>query len=157
MTHIPNVPPSFHRAESDLPFVEFAEGIQFQLLQVDIENGFWVVRVRFEPGVTIQKHKHTGEVFAYTIKGSWKYLEYPEVNTAGSFLYEPAGAVHTLHVLEKNKDITDVFFVVRGANLDLDEEGNVENVLDPGSVLRIYLEQCQKEGHPAPDIIRLKD
>jgi hypothetical protein len=28
----------------------------------------WVVRVRFEPGVTIQRHKHTGEVFGFTLR-----------------------------------------------------------------------------------------
>jgi 2,4'-dihydroxyacetophenone dioxygenase len=149
------IPVSFHRAEKDLPFVEFAEGITFQLLQVNIEGGYWVVRVRFEPGVTIQKHKHTGEVFAHTIAGSWKYLEYPEVNRPGSFLYEPAGAIHTLHVLESNTGVTDVFFVVHGANLDLDEQGNVENVLDAGAVLQLYLEQCKKDGHPRPKVIGL--
>lgn len=149
------IPASFHRSEKDLPFVFFAEGITFQLLKADIENGVWVVRVRFEPGVTIQKHKHTGEVFAYTVVGSWKYLEYPEVNTAGSFLYEPAGAVHTLHVLPGNKGVTDVFFVVKGANLDLDAEGNVETVLDAGAVLAYYLAQCEEAGHPKPSVIGL--
>ncbi len=70
---------------------------------------------------------------------------YPEVNTAGSYLYEPAGAIHRLHVLEENKDVTDVFFVVRGANLDFDEAGNVENILDAGAVLALYLAQCEEE------------
>ena len=149
------IPSSFHRSEKELPFVFFAEGIDFQLLKADVANGVWVVRVRFQPGVTIQKHKHTGEVFAYTIQGSWKYLEYPDVNTAGSFLYEPAGAVHTLHVLPSNTGVTDVFFVVRGANLDLDEAGNVETVLDAGAVLTYYLAQCEEAGHKKPNVIGL--
>jgi len=153
MTHIPNIPASWHRSEDDLPFVTFAEGIQMQLLQVDIEGGYWVVRVRFEPGVTIPKHKHTGQVFAHTISGSWKYLEYPEVNTKGSYLYEPAGATHTLHVLDDNDGITDVFFVVQGANLDLDEDDNIINVLDASAVKEFYLEQCRAEGHKVPDVI----
>lgn len=155
MATIPNVPPSFHRSESDLPFVTFAEGILFQLLQVDIENGFWVVRVKFDPGVTIPKHKHTGQVFAHTISGSWKYLEYPEVNTKGSYLYEPAGATHTLHVLADNKEVTDVVFVVHGANLDMDEEDNIVNVLDAAAVKEFYLAQCQEEGHGKPDFIEV--
>ncbi len=50
-----------------------------------------------QPGVTIQRHKHTGEVLAFTIRGAWKYLEYPEVNTAGSYLFEPAGSIHTAY------------------------------------------------------------
>lgn len=150
---LPGVPASFHRGEEELPFVPFADGITFQLLHVDVEAGLWVPRVRFEPGVTIQRHKHTGEVFAVTLAGSWKYLEYPEINRTGSYLYEPAGAVHTLHVLDDNEGITDVWFAVRGANLDLDEEGNVEMVLDAGLILEVYKERCAEAGHPAPDII----
>ena len=153
MSEIPDIPASFHRGEDELPFVTFADGIKFQLLKVDIENALWAVRVRFEPGVTIQKHQHTGDVHAFTLSGAWKYLEYPEVNTAGSYLYEPSGAIHTLHVLEENKDVTDVFFVVRGANLDLDEAGNVENILDAGAMLALYLAQCEEEGHKQPKVI----
>src|SRR4029077_17454582 len=91
-------PAALHRAASDLPFVTFLDGLDFQLLQASVENGLWVVRTRFQPGVTIATHRHTGEVFAVTFAGSWRYLEYPEVNTAGSHLYEPAGSEHTLHV-----------------------------------------------------------
>jgi 2,4'-dihydroxyacetophenone dioxygenase len=144
----PGIPIALHRAEKNLPFVEYQEGVGFQLLQVDVKAGLWVARVRFKPGVTIQRHRHTGEVFAFTIKGSWKYLEYPQVNTAGSYLYEPAGSIHTLHVPETNEEMTDVWFAIRGANLNLDSEGKVEHVLDAGAVLEIYLALCGR-----PDVI----
>src|SRR6185312_17254945 len=133
------VPPALHRSESELPFVTYQEGVTFQLLHADFEAGLWVIRVRFQPGVTIQRHKHTGEVFAFTIKGSWRYLEYPEVNTAGSYLFEPAGSIHTLHVPATNTEVTDVWFAIRGANLNLDVDGKVESVLDAGAVLEIYM------------------
>ena len=147
------VPGALHRSENELPFVPYQEGVTFQLLQANVEAGLWVIRVRFEPGVTIQRHKHTGEVFGFTSRGAWKYLEYPEVNTAGSYLYEPAGSVHTLHVLENHKEITDAWFAIRGANLNLDDKGNVETVLDAAAVLEIYLAQCREAGHPPPDVI----
>lgn len=150
---VPNIPEALHRGEKDLPFVDFQEGVVFQLLQVDVEAGLWVVRVQFEPGVTIQRHKHTGEVFAFTLQGSWKYLEYPQVNTAGSYLYEPAGSIHTLHVPDTNTEVTDAWFAVRGANLNLDDAGNVESVLDAGAILDLYLSLCEKAGHPRPNVI----
>ena len=150
---VPEIPKALHRAEKDLPFVEYQEGVVFQLLQADVEAGLWVVRVRFQPGVTIQRHKHTGEVYAFTLKGSWNYLEYPEVNTAGSYLFEPAGSIHTLHVPASNSEVTDVWFAIRGANLNLDDAGNVESVLDAGAVLEIYRAQCEKSGHEHPDVI----
>lgn len=147
------IPAALHRAEKDLPFVVYQEGVDFQLLQVDVKAGLWVIRVRFQPGVTIQRHKHTGEVFAFTLTGSWEYLEYPEVNTAGSYLYEPAGSIHTLHVPPTNAEVTDVWFAIRGANLNLDEEGKVESVLDAGAVLEIYVGLCEAGGHGRPDVI----
>src|SRR6476659_9295216 len=113
-------PPALHRGESDLPFVPYQEGVTFQLLQVDVEAGFFVVRVRGETGRTIQQHKHAGEIFAFTSAGPWKYREYPEVNTAGSYLYEPAGSLHTLTVPAENEGLTDVWFAIYGANLNLD-------------------------------------
>src|SRR4051794_34516103 len=76
------IPTALHRGEDDLPFVTIDEGIELQLLQVDIETGLWVIRNRFQPGSRVQTHKHTGTVFAFTQSGSWKYEEYPEVNTA---------------------------------------------------------------------------
>ncbi len=103
--------------------------------------------------MTIQRHKHTGEVFGFTLRGAWKYLEYPEVNTAGSYLYEPAGSVHTLHALENQKEITETWFAVRGANLNLNDKSNVETVHDAAAMLEIYLAGCRQAGHPRPDII----
>jgi 2,4'-dihydroxyacetophenone dioxygenase len=150
---VPGIPTALHRAETELPFVDYQPGIVFQLLQADIEAGLWIVRVRAEPGVTIQRHRHTGEVFAFTLTGSWKYLEYPQVNTAGSYLYEPAGSIHTLHVPDTNTEVTDVWFAIKGANLNLDDEGKVDSVLDAGAVLEIYLAQCEKNGHARPNVI----
>lgn len=150
---VAGIPTAFHRGESALPFVDIAEGAQLQLLQVDIDAGLWVVRNRFAPGTTIQRHKHTGEVFAFTIAGSWRYLEYPEINTAGSYLYEPAGSIHTLHVPDTNDGVTDVWFAIRGANLNLDAAGNVESVIDAGLVLSVYAALCTAGGHGQPDVI----
>lgn len=146
-------PPALHRGAGDLPFVPYQDGVTFQLIQVDLEAGFFVVRVRGEPGRTIQRHKHTGEIFAFTAAGSWKYLEYPEVNTAGSYLYEPAGSIHTLHFPETNTEVTDISFVLHGANLNLDGEGNVESVLDAGAALAVYHAACRDAGLPHPDVI----
>src|SRR5262245_46508084 len=95
-----DLPKAVMREEADCPMVDAGEGVKLQLLQVDIEVGLWVIRNLFEPGARVQTHKHTGQVFAFTQKGCWKYEEYPELMTAGSYLYEPAGSIHTLVVPE---------------------------------------------------------
>lgn len=147
------IPTAIHRGESELPFVDVGDGTHLQVLHTDIEKGLWVVRTRYEPGVTIARHKHTGEVFAFTLAGSWKYLEYPEINRAGSYLYEPAGSIHTLHVPEDNEGLTDVWFAIYGANLNLDADGNVEMVIDAGLIREVYVGLCEAQGFAPPDVI----
>jgi 2,4'-dihydroxyacetophenone dioxygenase len=147
------IPKALHRGEDELPFVNLGDGTHLQLLQVNIELGLWVIRSKFEPGTTVPTHKHTGEVYAFTRSGSWKYLEYPEINVAGSYLYEPAGSVHTLTVPEENTELTDVWFAIYGANLNLDADGNVEMVIDAGLVRDTYFALCEAEGHGRPPVI----
>ena len=148
-----DIPRAIHRGEDELPFVDIGDGSSIQLLQVDIEAGLWVLRTRFVPGITIPTHKHTGEVFAFTIAGRWKYLEYPEVNTAGSYLYEPAGSIHTLTVPDDVEGLTDVWFAIYGANLNLDEAGNVTSVIDAGFMRDVYFALCEGQGLPRPNVV----
>lgn len=147
------IPTAIHRGETELPFVDVGDGTHLQVLHIDIEKGLWVIRTRYEPGVTVARHKHTGEVFAFTLAGSWKYLEYPEINRAGSYLYEPAGSVHTLHVPEDNEGLTDVWFAIYGANLNLDADDNVEMVIDAGLIRDVYGALCEAQGFDAPNVI----
>jgi quercetin dioxygenase-like cupin family protein len=148
-----DLPKAVMRSEADCPMVNAGEGVKLQLLQVDIEVGLWVIRNHFEPGAKVQTHKHTGQVFAFTQAGCWKYDEYPERMTAGSYLFEPAGSIHTLIVPEDNTEVTDVWFAIYGANLNLDADGNVESVLDAGFILEAYLALCEAEGHDTPNVI----
>lgn len=152
---IMEVPEALHRAPDDLPFVPFGDGVSLQLLQVDIEGGLWVVRTHFDPGVTVQRHKHTGEVYAVTFSGAWKYLEYPDtVNRAGSYLYEPAGSIHTLTTeVEGVTETMDTWFAIRGANLNLNDAGEVESIVDAGSILQHYYDECAKASLPQPSVI----
>ena len=152
-TAIPGIPTVDLRNVADLPFVTFMEGLDIQVLQIDVEAGLWVVRARFAPGVTLQRHKHTGEVFAITFSGCWKYLEYPEVNVAGSYLFEPAGSIHTFHVPAANTETTEAWFAIRGANLNLNDKGDVESVWDAQFILDTYLTLCEQAGHPRPKVI----
>ena len=151
---IMDIPTALHRGEDELPFVTIDEGIELQLLQVDIPNGLWVIRNRFQPGSKVQKHKHTGQVFAFTQSGSWKYAEYPEVNKAGSYLFEPAGSEHTLIVPDTNTEVTDVWFAIYGANLNLDADGKVESVTDAVSILAAYEYLCEAQGFGTPNLLR---
>jgi len=148
-----DIPRALHRGESELPFVDLGDGSLLQLLQVDVEAGLWVIRTKFQPGYLVQTHKHTGEVFAFTLAGSWKYVEYPEVNTAGSYLYEPAGSVHTLTVPESNTELTDVFFAIYGANINLEPDGTISSIVDATTIQMAYFALCEAQGLDRPSVI----
>ncbi|OBK75488.1 2,4'-dihydroxyacetophenone dioxygenase family protein [Mycobacterium sp. 1274761.0] len=145
-----DMPKAVHIGAEELPFVDIGDGSKLKVIQVKEAEGLWIVENIFQASYEVQRHKHTGPVYAYTTSGAWKYKEYDYVNRAGSFLYEPAGSVHTLQVLE---DDTHVWFQMYGANLNLDAEGNVESVVDGALTLAAYRMLCEAEGLPRPSVL----
>ena len=143
-------PEALHLGRDDLPFVEIGDGNKLKVLHVDEKEGLWIVENIFQAGYEVQRHRHTGPVYAFTTSGAWKYKEYPYVNRAGSFLYEPANSVHTLQCVEDN---THVWFQIYGANLNLDEHGNVESVVDGALTLSAYYMLCEAAGLPKPNVL----
>ena len=149
----PTTTEAFHLGEEEIPWVDTGTGVELKLVQVDIEAGLWIVRNRFVPGAMVQTHKHTGQVFGYTLSGAWKYAEYPYVNRAGSFLFEPAGSQHTLVVPDDNTEPTDVWFQIHGANLNLDADGNVESITDAAGIYQAYMALCEARGLDRPNVL----
>ena len=143
-------PTAVHIGADELPFVDIGDGSKLKLLQAKVTEGLWIVENIFQNGYEVPTHKHTGPVWGYTVSGAWKYKEYDYVNRAGSFLYEPAGSVHTLTCIE---DDTKVWFQIYGANLNLDADGNVESITDAGAILEAYYLLCEAEGLPRPAVL----
>ncbi|MCU1394303.1 MAG: Cupin 2 conserved barrel domain protein [Ilumatobacteraceae bacterium] len=150
MTIVEHAPEAVHIGASDLPWVEIGNGNKLRVLQVRPTEGLWIVENIFQSGFAVQKHRHTGPVWGYTTRGAWKYAEYDYVNRAGSFLYEPAGSVHTLTCIE---DDTQVWFHMYGANLNLDADGNIESVADGAGTLAAYYALCEAQGLERPNVI----
>ncbi|WP_093558136.1 2,4'-dihydroxyacetophenone dioxygenase family protein [Pseudoduganella namucuonensis] len=150
-------PMALHVGTDDLPFAEDfgAPGVRLKLLAADVEGGWFAVRIRFAPGVELPPHQHTGAVHAFTLSGEWSYLEHAgsPPSKAGSYLYEPAGTSHRLKVADHNTGETDVFFIIYGAMLVQDPDGNVVAVLDAHSHLRDWPNALRAQGAPVPPII----
>lgn len=150
MTLTSEMPTAVHVGADELPWADIGGGSKLKVLQVKEQEGLWIVANIFQAGYEVQKHRHTGPVWGYTVSGAWKYKEYEYVNRAGSFLYEPAGSVHTLQCIE---DDTLVWFHMYGANLNLDAAGNVESVTDGAGTLAAYYALCEAEGLPRPNVL----
>lgn len=150
MTAVQNAPEAVHIGVDDLPFVDIGGGNKLKVIMVDEGQGLWVIENIFQSGFAVQTHKHTGPVYGYTTSGAWKYAEYDYVNRAGSFLFEPAGSVHTLTCIE---DDTRVWFQMYGANLNLDADGNIDSIADGAGTLAFYYAMCEQQGLPRPAVV----
>ena len=143
-------PLAVHLGEDDIPFIDIGEGNLLRVLQVKTGEGLWIIENIFQAGYEVETHKHTGPVYGYTTSGAWKYKEYEYVNRAGSFLYEPAGSMHTLQCLEDN---TRVWFQMYGSNINLDTDGNITSVVDGPLTLAFYLAMCEANGLGRPPVM----
>lgn len=132
---------------NDEPVIKNAlPGVDVWPLFLDPEHGIWVVRARFAPGTTLPKHFHTGVVHFYTLDGLWHYLEYPDQpQTAGSYLYEPGGSIHTFHCPEDSGG-ADGFMVIEGANINFGENDEFMNIMDAGWIEQVVLAVAKEQG-----------
>ncbi|MEI7916036.1 MAG: 2,4'-dihydroxyacetophenone dioxygenase family protein, partial [Mycobacteriaceae bacterium] len=131
-------------------FVDLGDGSKLKVIMVDPAQELWIIENIFVGGYEVQRHRHTGPVYAYTTSGAWRYKEYEYVNRAGSFLFEPANSVHSLQVLEDN---THVWFQIYGSNLNLDDSDEVDSISDGASALAVYLKLCEEAGLPRPNVL----
>jgi quercetin dioxygenase-like cupin family protein len=123
------------------------EGAHFQPLCLDMENNLWVVLANFDPGVVLPVHYHTGPAQVYTLQGCWKYKEYPDQpQTAGSYLYEPGGSVHTFYTPEENTEQTIFLVIVSGANVNFTEDGKFHSILDALHLTQLADQAAKKQG-----------
>ena len=143
-------PQAVHFGSNDLPFIDIGDGSKLKVIQLKVGEGLWIIENIFQAGYEVETHKHTGPVFGYTQSGAWKYKEYDYVNRAGSFLYEPAGSMHTLQCIEDN---TQVWFQMYGSNINLDNDGNTTSIVDGPMTLEFYYAMCEQQGLPRPNVL----
>lgn len=138
------------------PGIDFPEyGIKLWPLFIDTANGVWVMYARYQPGVRLPKHYHTGTVHFFTTKGVWQYLEYPDdVQTPGSYLYEPAGSVHSFGVPEGAGEPTEGFMVINGVNVTFDADDNYLAIEGASSLEQMIVAAAKAQGVPLPRYIR---
>lgn len=130
-----------------LPFAEAGDGSAIKIQHIDLNSNLWISTLRVPPGYRALRHHHTGHVYGVTLQGKWFYAESPdEMNAPGSYLFEPAGSVHTLCTPADQEGDTLVWFAVHGSNINLDDKGNVLSVMDARLALTIYRGYCDAFG-----------
>jgi 2,4'-dihydroxyacetophenone dioxygenase len=111
------------RDPHDLPWIPWAmTGAQFKLMSADPESGRFSLMIRLEKGCVAPRHRHIGAVEGLVLEGGFHYEDKPEQRyTAGMYLLEQAGAVHT----PVSPEGALMFAVFHGPVEGLDNDGRV--------------------------------
>jgi 2,4'-dihydroxyacetophenone dioxygenase len=139
-------------ATADVPWMETAAGIEMKPLQFWAASGQWAQLSRYQPGIRSDRHVHSGgQVMSYVIQGSWHYLEHDWVASAGSWVWEPPGDLHTLEIV--GDEPMEAIFILSGVVQYLDDDDQIVRQTDFRSRRRQYLDHCAEQGiEPIPII-----
>jgi 2,4'-dihydroxyacetophenone dioxygenase len=97
-----------------------SERVWFRPLILNASQGYYVNLLHVKKAGVLSRHRHLGPVHAFTLRGSWHYLEHEWNATAGSYVFEPAGVTHTLIV---GSDPMMTLFHVTGGYVYVDDHG----------------------------------
>ena len=114
-------------------------------LVYDTRNGGWISLLRAKGEGTIQRHRHASPVTAWTLDGSWGYREHDWVARKGSFVYEPAGHIHTLFIHPEQGHMLAVFHNF-GPLVYINDAGEAEDYEDVFVRMDRYLKYCKTVG-----------
>lgn len=144
---IPDVQP-----DDDRLWAPLARDIWSRPLHLNTTQGYYTHLMRVTRSGVLQRHRHSGPVHAYVLKGSWFYPEHDWVAREGSYIFEPPGATHTLTVPDDCAEMLTLF-TVHGSLTYVDPEGRVEGFDDVFSRIDIYRRHFESAGLGA-DFVR---
>ena len=136
------------------PWIPQSLGVLFRPLILNASQGYYVNLLRVTRAGLLSRHRHLGPVHAFTLRGSWHYLEHEWLAVAGGYAFEPAGVTHTLVVLS---DVMVTLFHVTGGYVYVDAEGKptgFEDVFTKIAAARSHYARTGLEAGPLEEIIR---
>ena len=90
-------------------WVPQAPGVCFRPLVLSTSQGYYVNLLRVRNTGVLSRHRHSGPVHAFTLRGRWRYLEHAWEAVPGSYAFEPPGETHTLVVPEGVEEMVTLF------------------------------------------------
>src|SRR5689334_7493088 len=104
--------PDLHLGEDEGTWVPYQNGVELRYLMFDLREGTWANILRTKGPAKLGRHRHSGPITGYRIKGSWGYREYDWVARKGSYIRENPGVIHTLYC--DDPEGMEVFFIASG-------------------------------------------
>jgi anti-sigma factor ChrR (cupin superfamily) len=116
----------------DLEWIGTGSGNAMKVLRVSQETGGWTALIKAAAGTVNARHRHLGPADFFVLSGSIEYRG--GFARAGSWVYEPAGA---LHEATTHPEDTVYLANVHGPIAMLDDDDNVIRVSDGASMARL--------------------
>ena len=129
-------------ATDDTDWYHWTGSIYVMPYRFENRSGTYVIKLKTEPHAELGKHRHRGQVKAFTIKGPWGYHEYDWKAQAGDYVCETPGTIHTLFMGAGS----EVIFDVTGSIEFYNEDNTLRETMDGFSFWRMYEEHCEKIG-----------
>jgi len=134
-----------------IPWLPLHDGLSLRPLYFSPDG--YCAQLRIEPGVTIPRHRHTGEVHAYNLAGCRELIETGEIARPGTYIYEPPGNEDSWRCVGYVPCI--VQFSITGRVEYLGPRDEVLSTTDSRTACEAYLRWCAQQGRsPDPAIIR---
>ena len=114
-------------------------------IHLNVTGGFYVHLLRVRRSGVLQRHRHSGQVHALVMKGSWYYLEHDWIARENSYVFEPPGETHTLVVPDDCEEMVTLF-TVHGALMYVDVDGKSTGYDDVFTRIDKYREHFEKVG-----------
>lgn len=88
-----------------------AENVAYRPLIFNVSNGYFINLLKVKRNGVLSRHRHTGAVHAFNLRGRWHYLEHDWWAEEGAYVYEPPGGTHTLEVPDDVEEMVTLFHV----------------------------------------------
>jgi 2,4'-dihydroxyacetophenone dioxygenase len=95
-------------------WVPQSQDVAFKPLLLNVSQGYFINLVRVRGSGVVSRHRHSGPVHAFTLRGRWHYLEHDWIASAGDYAFEPPGETHTLVVPDDVEEMVTLFHVTSG-------------------------------------------
>jgi quercetin dioxygenase-like cupin family protein len=141
--------PTLHLHTDELPWVTDGT-LTYRLFQVRLEDEMVVGQFRVPAGLVSPLHRHIGPSILFTVSGTWGHRAEMMDHRAGTYVYEPIGAVHRYY---GGTQVELVDMSVGGTEI-LSDDGDVVGLGRAQSKLERYLQLCEEQGLERVNLLR---
>jgi 2,4'-dihydroxyacetophenone dioxygenase len=139
------------RDPETIAWVPQAEGVFFRPLRICPREGRWTNLLRVTRRGTINLHRHLAAVEAWVIQGEWRYVERDWVARPGTYVFEPAGDIHTL--VNTGQDEMVTLFSMHGPIEYIGANGETTFTETAETKLSKYVDFCRDNSIPLASIV----